>query len=107
MKHTGKIYEIVPLRVQFRHQNPYIKEEQTTQCPYKIQKDKQRSATNIPKTKDRVARTSPKTWGEPESIAIHSSAVLSLDKSKSIILSSDIRLNYECTLPLHSQFAKS
>jgi hypothetical protein len=48
-----------------RNQNPYIEEEQTTQCPKeKVQKDKQRSTKQTYKTKDRVTRTSLKTGGE-------------------------------------------
>ena len=40
------------------NQNPYIKEEQTTQWPKeKAQKDKQRSTKHAHKTKDRVTRT--------------------------------------------------
>jgi len=41
------------------NQNPYIKEEQTTQWPKekKIQADKQRSTKQTYKTKDRVTRT--------------------------------------------------
>ena len=47
------------------NQNPYIKEEQTTQWPKeKLQKDKQRSTKHIYKTKDRVTRTPLKTGGE-------------------------------------------
>ena len=52
------------------NQNPYIKEEQTTQWPKeKLQKDKQRSTKHIYKTKDRVTRTPLKTGvnsGAPE-----------------------------------------
>jgi len=37
------------------NQNPYIKEEQTTQWPKeKVQKDKQRSTNHTHKTKDRA-----------------------------------------------------
>jgi hypothetical protein len=40
------------------NQNPYIKDEQTTQCPKeKVQKDKQRSTKHTHKTKDQVTRT--------------------------------------------------
>jgi hypothetical protein len=40
------------------NQNPYIKEDQTTQWPKeKVQKDKQRSTKHTHKTKDRVTRT--------------------------------------------------
>ena len=47
------------------NQNPYIKEEQTTQWPKeKAQKDKQRSTKHAHKTKDRVTRTPLKTGGE-------------------------------------------
>ena len=51
-------------RYQRGNQNPYIEEEQTTQCPKKLQKGKQRSTKHIYKTKDRVTRTSLKTGGE-------------------------------------------
>ena len=44
--------------IQRGNQNPYIEEEQTTQCPKeKGQKDKQRSTIHTHKTKDRVTRT--------------------------------------------------
>jgi hypothetical protein len=44
-------------RYQRGNQNPYIKEEQTTQWPTeKAQKDKQRSTKHTHKTKDRVIR---------------------------------------------------
>ena len=47
------------------NQNPYIKEEQTTQWPKKkIQKDKQRSTKHTYKTIDRVTRTPLKTGSE-------------------------------------------
>ena len=47
------------------NQNPYIEEEQTTQCPKeKVQKDKQRSTKHTHKTKDRVTRTPLKLGGE-------------------------------------------
>jgi hypothetical protein len=49
------------------NQNPYIEEDQTTQCPKeKVQKNKQRSTkhTCTYKTKDRVTRTPLKTGGE-------------------------------------------
>jgi hypothetical protein len=47
------------------NQNPYIKEEETTQWPKeKAQKDKQRSTKHTHKTKDRVTRTPFKTCGE-------------------------------------------
>jgi len=47
------------------NQNPYIKEEQTTQWPKKkIQKDKQRSTKHTYKTKDRVTLTPLKTGSE-------------------------------------------
>jgi hypothetical protein len=46
------------------NQNPYIAEEQTTQCPKeKVQKDKQRSTKHTYKTKDGVTRTPLKTGG--------------------------------------------
>jgi len=51
-------------RYQRGNQNPYIEEEQTTQWPKKVQKDKQRSTKHIYKTKDRVTRTPLKTRGE-------------------------------------------
>ena len=39
------------------NQNPYIEEEQKTQCQKeKVQKDKQRSTKHTYKTKDRVTR---------------------------------------------------
>jgi hypothetical protein len=38
------------------NQNPYIEDEQTTQWPKKLQKDKQRSTKHTYKTKDRVTR---------------------------------------------------
>jgi len=45
-------------RYQRGNQNPYIKEEQTTQWPKEqVQKDKQRSTKHTHKTKDRVTRT--------------------------------------------------
>jgi len=45
-------------RYQSSNQNPYIEEEQTTQCPKeKVQKDKQRSKKHTHNTKDRVTRT--------------------------------------------------
>jgi hypothetical protein len=46
------------------NQNPYIEQEQTTQCQWqteKGQKDKQRSTKHTHKTKDRVTRTPLKT----------------------------------------------
>ena len=44
------------------NQNPYIEEEQTTQCPKEeVQKDKQRYTKHTYKTKDRVTRTPLKT----------------------------------------------
>ena len=44
-------------RYQRGNQNPYIKEEQTTQLPKeKVQKDKQRSTNHTHKAKDRVTR---------------------------------------------------
>ena len=47
------------------NQNPYIEEEQTTQCPQeKVQKDKQQSTKHKHKTKDRVTRIPLKTGGE-------------------------------------------
>jgi hypothetical protein len=47
------------------NQNPYIKEEQTTQWPKeKVQKDRQRSKKHTHKTKDRVTRTPLKTGDE-------------------------------------------
>ena len=51
-------------RYQRGNQNPYIEEEQTTQWPKKVQKDKQRSTKHTYKTKDRVTRTPLKTGGE-------------------------------------------
>ena len=52
-------------RYQQGNQNPYVKEEQTTQWPKeKVQKDKQRSTKHTYKTKDRVTRTPLKTGGE-------------------------------------------
>jgi hypothetical protein len=40
------------------NQNPYIEEEQTTQCQTKkVQKNKQRSTKHTYKTKDRITRT--------------------------------------------------
>jgi hypothetical protein len=51
-------------RYQRGSQNPYIKEEQTTQWPKeKVQKDKQRSTKHTYKTKDRVTRTPLKKTG--------------------------------------------
>jgi len=45
--------------------NPYIEEEQTTQCPKEqVQKDTQRSIKHTYKTKDRVTRTPLKTGGK-------------------------------------------
>jgi len=45
-------------RYQRGNQNPYIKEEQTTQWQKeKVKKDKQRSTKHIHKIKDRVTRT--------------------------------------------------
>jgi len=47
------------------NQNPYIEEEQTTQCPKeKVQKDKQRFTKHTHNTKDRVTRTPLKAGGE-------------------------------------------
>ena len=47
------------------NQNPYIKEEQTTQWPKeKIQNDKQRSTKHTYKAEDRVTRTPLETGGE-------------------------------------------
>jgi len=47
------------------NQNPYIKEEQTTQWPKeKVQKNKQRSTKHTYKTKDHVTRTPLKTGDE-------------------------------------------
>jgi hypothetical protein len=46
------------------NQNPYIEEEQTTQWPKEVQKDKQRSTKHTYKTKDRVTRIPLKTEGE-------------------------------------------
>jgi hypothetical protein len=52
-------------RYQRGNENPYIKEEQTTQWPKeKVQKDKQRSAKHTYKSNDRVTRTPLKTGGE-------------------------------------------
>ena len=49
-------------RYQRGNQNPYIKEEQTTQwSKEKRQKDKQRSTKHTNKTKNRVTRTSLKS----------------------------------------------
>jgi hypothetical protein len=46
------------------NQNPYIKEEQTTQWPKeKVQKDKQRSTKHTHKTKDRVTMSYPEIDG--------------------------------------------
>jgi hypothetical protein len=48
------------------NQNPYIKEEQTTQWPKeKVQKDKQRSTKHTYTTKDWVTWTPLTTGGEP------------------------------------------
>jgi hypothetical protein len=50
------------LKIPKGNQNPYIKEEQTTQWPLeKVQKDKQRSTKDTYKTKDQVTRTPLKT----------------------------------------------
>ena len=47
------------------YQNPYIKEEQTTQWPKeKVQKDKQRSTKHTHKAKDQVTRAPLKTGSE-------------------------------------------
>ena len=46
------------------NQNPYIEEEQTTQWPKKVRKDKQRSTKHKYKTKDRITRIPLKTEGE-------------------------------------------
>ena len=52
-------------RDQRGNQNPWIKEEQTTQWPKeKVQKDKQRSTKHTHKTKDQVTRTPIKTGSE-------------------------------------------
>jgi hypothetical protein len=52
-------------RYQRGNQNPYIKEEQTTEWPKeKVQKDKQRYTKHTYKTKHRVKRTPLKTGGE-------------------------------------------
>jgi len=52
-------------RYQSGNQNPYIKEEQTTQWPKeKVQKEKQRSTKHTHKTKDRVTRTLLKAGGK-------------------------------------------
>jgi hypothetical protein len=52
-------------RYQRGNQNPYVKEEQTTQWPTeKVQKSEQRFTKHTHKTKDRVTRTPPKTGGE-------------------------------------------
>jgi hypothetical protein len=57
-------------RYQRDKQNPYIEEEQTTQCPKeKVQKDKQRSTKHTYKTEDQVTRIPLKTGvnsGAPE-----------------------------------------
>ena len=46
------------LNIQRGNQNPYIEEEQTTQCPNeKVQKCTQQSTKPIHKTKDRVAES--------------------------------------------------
>jgi hypothetical protein len=48
------------------NQNPYIEEEQKTQCPKeKGEKDQQRSTKLTHKTQDRVTRTPLIFWGEP------------------------------------------
>jgi hypothetical protein len=64
------LFEEEPEDTKRGNQNPYIKEEQTTQWPKeKLQKDKQRSTKHIYKTKDRVTRTPLKTGvnsGAPE-----------------------------------------
>ena len=52
-------------RYQRGNQNPYIKEEQTTQWPEeKRQNDKQRSTKHTHTTKDRGTRAPPKPGGE-------------------------------------------
>ena len=52
-------------RYQSGNQNPFIKEEQTTQWPKeKVQKDKQRYTKHTYITKDRIKRTPLKTGGE-------------------------------------------
>ena len=65
LKRTRKCGEGLLWRVWRYHrgnQNPYIEEEQTTQCPKeKVQKDKQRSIKHTYKTKDRVPRAPLKT----------------------------------------------
>ena len=55
------------LKIPKGNQNPYIEEEQTTQCQgpkEKVQKNKQPSTKHTYKTNDRVTRTPLKTWGE-------------------------------------------
>jgi hypothetical protein len=51
-------------RYQRGNQNPYIEEEQTTQWPKKVQKDKQRPTKHTYTTKDRATRTPLKTGSE-------------------------------------------
>jgi hypothetical protein len=52
-------------RHQRGNQNPFIKEELTTQWPKEnVQKDKQRSTKHTDKTKDRITRAQLKTGGE-------------------------------------------
>ena len=59
-------------RYQKGNQNPYIKEEQTTQWPKeKVQKDKQRSTKHTHKTKDRVTRTPLRCSGRQAVPKIH------------------------------------
>ena len=61
-------------RYQGGNQNPYIKEEQTTQWPKeKAQKDKQQSTKHTYKTKDRATRTPLKPGvnsGAPEGLEV-------------------------------------
>jgi len=64
-----QLLKIFPLRRDWRYQrgnqNPYIEDEQTTQCPKeKVQTNKQRSTNHTHNTKDRVTRISLKTWCE-------------------------------------------
>jgi LysM repeat protein len=69
-------------RYQKGNQNPYIKEEQTTQWPKeKVQKDKQWSTKHTHKTKDRVTLTPLKAGvnsGAPEESEVPAPLVASV-----------------------------
>ena len=90
------------------NQNPYMEEEQTTQCPKeKVQKDKQRSIKHTYKTKDRVTRTPLKTRDELRcSGRVGSSCSTSNTRRVNLVTSPEQNVNkrYCCTDTWPSEF---